>query len=636
MTSHWYQLILLLLIYPFSNSKATDNVTTISPLDVPYAPCSHLRPGDVDFQTVDLIAVYRLDQPDTTGVTLVQGSQDLQRAYRIGDGANLTLPLKEVFPNGWPEHFSVVGTFNAQGLQRPWTLIRARSRNLLFSLTLLPNVKKLSVYVQTSRVVFDCPELFRSGWHKLHTSVTDDAVHVAVDCKELLPEKIKKHDFRNVTSVSIVTNDDGTPAPIDLQWLSLSCNRYNLTEDSCEEIDLPEPLTVTVPSPLISPDTSPNLRPFLPCNETCPPGPEGQKGQKGEQGPRGYTGLPGVRGIEGPPGANGLTGPKGDRGERGPPGTVVNGTFAPGPRGETGKPGIKGEKGDAGQKGEPGEAGLVGLAGLPGADGRDGYPGPPGPVGPPGVPGTQGPPGPPANLNASLIHGAKGERGYPGRQGRDGESGARGPPGLNGNPGLPGPQGPPGIPGRLGERGLPGLQGGTGERGPEGLPVAQTDSLSETEVRNICEDIIRVRIAELTERWTTQSTPTIISRRGPPGRAGTPGLPGLPGEPGIQGPRGFPGETGEPGRPGSPGSSGEKGDKGERGQEGVGVPGPEGPRGVQGPIGPPGPDGRIGLRGDPGHPGPIGPRGVPGPRGNCDCPVAAYYAYSPVGNFKGP
>ncbi|KPJ19125.1 hypothetical protein RR48_01069 [Papilio machaon] len=72
-----------------------DNITTISPLDVsPYAPCSPLRPGDVDFQTVDLIAVYRLDQPDTTGVTLVQGSQDLQRAYRIGDGANLTLPLK--------------------------------------------------------------------------------------------------------------------------------------------------------------------------------------------------------------------------------------------------------------------------------------------------------------------------------------------------------------------------------------------------------------------------------------------------------------------------------------------------------------------------------------------------------------
>lgn len=58
------------------------------------APCFPLRPGDVDFQTIDLIAVYRLDWPRVPGVQMVQGSQDLQRAYRIGKEANLTLPLK--------------------------------------------------------------------------------------------------------------------------------------------------------------------------------------------------------------------------------------------------------------------------------------------------------------------------------------------------------------------------------------------------------------------------------------------------------------------------------------------------------------------------------------------------------------
>lgn len=67
-----------------------DNVT-ISPLN---SPCATMGGLDVDFQTVDLIAVYHLDRSNTTGVTLVQGSQDLQRAYRIGDGANLTLPLR--------------------------------------------------------------------------------------------------------------------------------------------------------------------------------------------------------------------------------------------------------------------------------------------------------------------------------------------------------------------------------------------------------------------------------------------------------------------------------------------------------------------------------------------------------------
>ena len=56
--------------------------------------CSSNLPGDVDFQTVDLIAVYKMDQPDTKGITLVQGSQNLQKAYRIGLDVNLTLPLQ--------------------------------------------------------------------------------------------------------------------------------------------------------------------------------------------------------------------------------------------------------------------------------------------------------------------------------------------------------------------------------------------------------------------------------------------------------------------------------------------------------------------------------------------------------------
>ncbi|KAH9637402.1 hypothetical protein HF086_012015 [Spodoptera exigua] len=165
-------------------------------------------PGDVDSQTVDLIAVYRLDRRDTKGVTLVQGSQDLQRAYRIGLDVNLTLPLKEVFPAGLPPHFTVVGTFNARGQRRPWSLVRARSESSLqFALTMLPVTKKIVVFIGGSRVMFNSWDIFTPGWHKIHASITNNTVHVAVDCVD-----------------------------IDLQWLSLSCDRYNLSRDTCEEI----------------------------------------------------------------------------------------------------------------------------------------------------------------------------------------------------------------------------------------------------------------------------------------------------------------------------------------------------------------------------------------------------------------
>ncbi|CAH2237667.1 jg11344 [Pararge aegeria aegeria] len=677
-----------------------DNLTTLSPLSD--GPCSSQSIGDVDFQTVDLIAVYRLDSPDTTGVTLVQGSQDLQTAFRIGDGANLTLPLRKVFPNGLPEYFSVVGTFNARGQHRPWSLIRARSQTLEFSLTLLPNVRKFAVYVQGSRVVFSSYQLFSPGWHKLHVAITNDTVHAAVDCVELEPERIAQHDFRNASSITIVTNDDGSPAQIDLQWLSLSCNRFNLTEESCEEIDIPPEYLVATTTPILT--GSPNGSPFTPCNQTCPPGPEGLKG---EPGPLGYTGLPGERGIPGPIGQEGPLGPKGEKGDRGLPGNSENVTLVVGPPGEVGRRGPKGDKGEQGLTGEPGETGLVGLAGLPGVDGKDGKTGPAGPMGPRGEPGPVGPPGPPA-VNTPFTRGAKGDRGDPGKPGRDGEPGPAGHPGLAGTTGIPGLQGPPGLPGVPGERGPAGLQGVPGEKGPEGpegpegrqgkpgppgppgttitatpgisipgppgppgekgasgnpgipgfpgkdgidgipgppgqqglpgLPApsrtnVEIPSMTETDVKNICEDLIRARFQEMAANLIIPSVAPSVSRRGPPGRPGPSGNPGLPGESGSQGPRGYPGETGEPGRPGAAGPSGDKGDKGDRGPEGVGLPGPEGPRGLTGPMGPVGPEGRSGQRGDPGRNGPVGPRGVPGPRGSCECPTSgypgvAYYAYS--------
>ncbi|XP_059055856.1 collagen alpha-1(IX) chain-like [Achroia grisella] len=710
-----YMLVIFVgLISPYSttNGESADILTTIAPFPS-VAPCSSLRPGDVDFQTVDLIAVYRLDRPGTAGVSLVQGSQDLQRAYRIRNNANLTLPLQQVFPNGLPEHFSVIGTFNSRGQRRPWSLIRARSKSVQFSLTLLPNAKKLSVFVHGNRVVFGSEELFSPGWHKVHMAVTNDTVHVAVDCIELRPENISAHDFTNATIVTIASNEDGTPSPIDLQWLSLSCNHYNLTRDSCEELEEPanliESSTLQIGSGSVS-----NVNPILDvvCKGSCPAGPIGPPGPKGDMGIRGPPGLPGIRGQKGLAGLTGGPGIKGDKGNigipgrPGLPGSTNNTVTVNGRRGLPGRHGPKGEKGNSGEKGEPGEAGLVGLSGPPGVDGRDGLPGP---QGPPGLKGEPGLPGP-ANIidyNTSAVQGPKGERGAPGKPGVDGAPGLRGIPGSDGIRGTPGPEGPIGVPGPPGSRGLPGPQGPIGERGPEGLQgpegppgrpgpagppgqtaavtpgvlsagppgptgergekgepgipgmpgrdgvdglpgvpgsvgppglpapynaVTQVPTITENEVRSICEDLVRQHLQEMMISLPTLSP---IVKRGAPGRPGPPGIPGRNGDPGESGPRGYPGEAGEPGKPGISGERGEKGDKGERGPEGVGLPGSEGPRGIAGPVGPPGAEGRTGPRGDPGREGPIGPRGVPGPRATCDCPSPAFYSY-PMGSSKGP
>ena len=69
-------------------------------------------------------------------------------------------PPSDVFPSGLPPHFTVVGTFNARGQRRPWSLVRARSASSLqFSLTFLPVTKKIAVFIGGSRVMFNSYEV---------------------------------------------------------------------------------------------------------------------------------------------------------------------------------------------------------------------------------------------------------------------------------------------------------------------------------------------------------------------------------------------------------------------------------------------------------------------------------------------
>ncbi|XP_026320018.1 collagen alpha-1(IX) chain-like [Hyposmocoma kahamanoa] len=654
--------------------------------DEAFAPCSPIRPGDVDFQTVDLIAVYRLDQLNTTGITLVQGSQEMQRAYRIGDGANLSLPLKDIFPNGLPPHFSVVGTFNTRGLQRRWSLLKARTDSLQFSLSLLPSQKKVGVFVQGAKAMFLAPKLFSSGWHKIHVAITNNTVHLAVDCIELKPEYITGHDLSNATSITIVSNEDGTPAPIDLQWLSLSCNRYNLTKESCEEIEMPMPIIATQ-APLFGFESSASVDAVPPCNVSCPPGPVGPPGLPGPPGQRGPTGLPGIRGEVGPPGPMGPSGPKGSMGEKGEPGDISNVTTTRGARGAPGLPGQKGDRGENGKDGELGPAGLPGkdgkdgtpgVRGSPGLPGETGEPGPAGPrgppgftdyldiprekgdTGPPGKPGAIGPTGPVGPIGLKGDKGENGRIGLPGPHGMKGDKGDLGAEGPQGLPGADGPPGLPGLPGRVmtqrnntpvvgekgekgekgdlgepgprgysGQDGTPGSPGSPGMRGLPGLPgplmpqlMATTHTLTDEEVRLLCQDVMRVPLLELEHK--INALERVYERRGKRGAMGSPGLPGPPGVPGLPGApglKGNPGASGLNGLPGLPGPFGQKGEKGVRGPEGIGRPGLDGMIGAPGPRGPPGMQGKQGERGDPGKEGPMGPRGARGDTGTCQCPL---------------
>ena len=67
------------------------------------SPCGQRRPGDQDLNTFDLIRTFRLDQQETLNfkdITIVQGSNPVQRAFRLQKQSNLTVTTFEAFPRG--------------------------------------------------------------------------------------------------------------------------------------------------------------------------------------------------------------------------------------------------------------------------------------------------------------------------------------------------------------------------------------------------------------------------------------------------------------------------------------------------------------------------------------------------------
>ncbi|XP_076341071.1 uncharacterized protein LOC143241731 [Tachypleus tridentatus] len=114
--------------------------------------CPEIRPGQDDLPGFDMIRNFRLDDVELgfEGVTEVEGSNKMQRAYRLSPKrTNLTLPTRTIFPLGLPGQFSFVATFRKRNLQkRSWNLIRID--DLLgkpqFGITFYPKTNEMDFY----------------------------------------------------------------------------------------------------------------------------------------------------------------------------------------------------------------------------------------------------------------------------------------------------------------------------------------------------------------------------------------------------------------------------------------------------------------------------------------------------------
>ncbi|XP_026822449.1 collagen alpha-1(IX) chain-like [Rhopalosiphum maidis] len=495
-------------------------------------PCGDFRPGEDDLQIIDFIRKFGLDSAEEIyrkNVIKVTGSNRFQTAYRVEKTARLILPTRNVFPLGIPQQFSFIATYSSKLVSKTqWHILKIvdyqNNTNLQISLNQVLGTVEFSIvnydgYLQT--VKFEASYIFDRNWHKLHFGVFYDRVVLYIDCKQVGVKMLESRGTVDIFgNTALVTNIDYQGAPVDVQWITLSCDPTKPQREGCTELNLIGEETVQIQQSTAATTGSncPNREnqcanrhpPIVNQNKQGPPGPQGQEGPRGLTGPQGPPGPQGIPGVEGPRGYPGLPGTpgipalpalRGEKGEQGEPGN-------PGNKGEPGLPGTityipaqqetlyirPGTVGIPGEKGERGEPGLPGYSGNSFNENEikeicksilkeqlseltNTFIGPPGPpgrsiIGKPGPPGIQGPPGEPGSPGLGMP----GERGFPGSPGIQGSTGPEGPAGPKGDKGdrgteavaYEGPPGPPGQPGPSGAKGRPGDRGEPGRPGPIG------------------------------------------------------------------------------------------------------------------------------------------------------------------------
>uniref|UniRef100_A0A6Q2XLD9 Collagen alpha-1(XII) chain n=1 Tax=Esox lucius TaxID=8010 RepID=A0A6Q2XLD9_ESOLU len=444
------------------------------------------------------------------GVSMEPGSFNSFIAYRIHKDAFLSVPTKELHPEGLPPSYTIILLFRLLP-DTPneafdiWQIADGNN-NPEVGLTVNPSSKTISFYNKDTRGEIQkatfkedqVKRVFHGSFHKLHITVSPERVKLNVDCQEVAEKPIK--EAKNISKdgyevLGKMAKSGGSKREsFQLQMFDIVCSLSWTNRDKCCDL----PATVRALS--------------------------------GSMGPRGDQGLPGPSGPPGPQGPNGLS----------LPGEPVSST-----------PTMLLDLAISVHRTYPEQNGLyfyicataVHLSCSIGftvcGDSRTahltydlhtqslaveetlfilgdfasqnlmrsiarqvceqlvnsqmsridnminqiptGYHNNnPGPTGPPGPPGNTGPPGEPGQTGRNGFPGNPGSPGNQGERGIPGEKGERGSPGVGqrGPRGLSGPPGPPGEArtgatgptGSAGPRGPPGRQGTPGVRGPPGPP----------------------------------------------------------------------------------------------------------------------------------------------------------------------
>ncbi|KAJ3637240.1 hypothetical protein MTP99_000714 [Tenebrio molitor] len=157
-------------------------------------PCANFKIGDDDLQPYDFISKFRLDIVETVypGVSKVKGSSRMQTAYRLDEDADLTLPTRDIFPQGLPQQFSFICTFRLRRVPKtPWHIIRITDleSNPQLVISLNPNNETVEFSVsnyegELQTIVFNTTNIFDRNWHKMHFGVFRERVVLYLDCQE--------------------------------------------------------------------------------------------------------------------------------------------------------------------------------------------------------------------------------------------------------------------------------------------------------------------------------------------------------------------------------------------------------------------------------------------------------------------
>uniref|UniRef100_A0A6Q2ZEB7 Collagen alpha-1(XII) chain n=1 Tax=Esox lucius TaxID=8010 RepID=A0A6Q2ZEB7_ESOLU len=411
------------------------------------------------------------------GVSMEPGSFNSFIAYRIHKDAFLSVPTKELHPEGLPPSYTIILLFRLLP-DTPneafdiWQIADGNN-NPEVGLTVNPSSKTISFYNKDTRGEIQkatfkedqVKRVFHGSFHKLHITVSPERVKLNVDCQEVAEKPIKeaknisKDGYEVLGKMAKSGGSKRESATFQLQMFDIVCSLSWTNRDKCcdlpatrDELKCPAlPHACTCAQDSVGPPGPPGplvkiTDHFLPCSsialshqhtsifqgdfasqnlmrsiarQVCEQLVNSQMSRIDNminQIPTGYhNNNPGPTGPPGPPGNTGPPGEPGQTGRNGFPGNPGS----PGNQGERGIPGEKGERGSPGV-GQRGPRGLSGPPGPPGeartgATGPTGSAGPRGPPGRQGTPGVRGPPGPPGYCDSSQCVGIPyNGQGYPG------------------------------------------------------------------------------------------------------------------------------------------------------------------------------------------------------------------------------